>query len=312
MATIFKKLKKGISKTKSQVFDKINRAVKYHKKIDEDLLEEIEEILISGDVGVETTMEIIDRVRKRVKKERYEDSEDLIRVLKEEIIRLFPKTDFGEEDLRFRPYVILVVGVNGTGKTTSIAKLAYRFRNKGKKVLLAAADTFRAAAIEQLQVWADRLNVDMIKHQGGADPAAVVFDAIHAARARGADVLIIDTAGRLHTKVNLMEELKKVNRVIKKAMPDAPHQTLLVLDATTGQNAISQARQFVEATGVTGIILAKLDGTAKGGAILGICHQLALPVLYVGVGEGLEDMELFDPVEFVEGLFETSAAEEGS
>ena len=309
MANLFSKLKQGISKTKVQVFDRISSAVKSKRKIDDELLEEIEEILISGDVGVETSLELIERVKKRVKKEKYEDSEDLIMLLREEIVKMFPEGQFSEEQLEAKPYVMLVVGVNGTGKTTSIAKIANRFQQQGKKVLLAAADTFRAAAIEQLQVWADRLGVDMIKHHSGSDPAAVVFDALQAARAREADVLIIDTAGRLHTKVNLMEELKKIRRVIQKGMPDAPHLTLLVLDATTGQNALSQARQFVESVAVDGIVLTKLDGTAKGGSIIGISHQLGLPVYYVGVGEKMDDLQPFDPQLYAEGLFESNASE---
>jgi len=306
MANIFNKLKKGLSRTKSQVFDKITRAVSLNRKIDEDLLEEIEEILITGDVGVEPTLVLLDQIRRRVKKERVEDSSDLIRLLKEEMTRFFPEHHFSEDHLPARPYVILVVGVNGTGKTTSIAKLAYRFKKNGKSVLLAAADTFRAAAIEQLEIWANRVGVEMIKHQSGSDPAAVAFDAVQAARARNKDVLIIDTAGRLHTKTNLMEELRKIKRVIQKVIPEAPQEVWLVLDATIGQNAIQQAKQFVEATGVTGIILTKLDGTAKGGAILGIAHQLKIPVYYVGLGETIEDLEPFDPGAFVEGLFENS------
>ncbi len=267
------------------------------------MLDEIEEILISGDVGVETTLEIIDRLRYRVKKEKYADSEQLFSLLKEEIMRILPENPRKEERFEHHPHIILVVGVNGSGKTTSIAKLANRLQQKGKKVLLAAADTFRAAAIEQLQEWARRLKVDVIRHQSGADPAAVAFDALQAAKARDVDVLIIDTAGRLHTRVNLMEELRKVRRIIQKSDPDAPHDVLLVLDATTGQNALNQARQFVETAGVTGIVLAKLDGTAKGGAIIGITHQLKIPVNYVGLGEKIDDFEAFDAAEFVEGLF---------
>ncbi|RMF61158.1 MAG: signal recognition particle-docking protein FtsY, partial [Calditrichaeota bacterium] len=279
---LFGKFKKGVSKTRSQVFNRISHAVKAKKKIDDELLEEIEEILISGDVGVETSMELIERVKRRVKKEKYENSEDLLNILKEEIVSIFPPHHFKEDSFPEKPYVIMVVGVNGTGKTTSIAKMGYRFQQKGKRVMFAAADTFRAAAIEQLEVWANRLEIDLIKHQSGSDPAAVVFDAIQAAKARNIDVLIIDTAGRLHTKVNLMEELKKIRRVSQKAMEGTPHLTLLVLDATTGQNALSQAKQFVEAVEADGIILTKLDGTAKGGAIIGISSRLNLPVYYVG------------------------------
>ncbi len=304
MASLFDKLKKGISKTKTQVFDRVSYAIRAKKKIDEDLLEEIEEILISGDVGVEATRHIIEEVKKRVKRERYEDSEDLFRILKEEVANAFPRDDFRETHLPANPYIILIVGVNGTGKTTSIAKLANRFQQQGKKVLLAAGDTFRAAAIEQLQEWADRVQVELVKHQSGSDPAAVVFDALQAARSRGAEVIIIDTAGRLHTKVNLMEELKKIRRVIQKVVPQAPHLSLLVLDATTGQNALNQARQFIDSAGVNGIVLTKLDGTAKGGAIIGIAHELKIPVRYVGVGEAMDDLQPFDPQLYAEGLFE--------
>jgi fused signal recognition particle receptor len=291
MVSVFDKIKKGISKTKSQVFDRVTYAIKAKKRIDDELLEDIEEILISGDVGVETTLHIIDEVKRRVKKERYEDSDDLLKILKEEVAAVFPESKFQRSNLLPNPYIILVVGVNGTGKTTSIAKLANRFQQEGKRVLLAAADTFRAAAIEQLQEWANRINVEIIKHQSGSDPGAVVFDALQAAHSRQAEVIIIDTAGRLHTKVNLMEELKKIRRVIQKVFPDAPHLSLLVIDATTGQNAVNQARQFIDSVEVNGIVLTKLDGTAKGGAIIGIAHQLNLPVEYVGVGETLNFMQ---------------------
>ncbi len=309
MVNIFSKFKKGITKTRTQVFDRISAVVKSKKKIDEELLEEIEDILISGDVGVDTSLELLDRVKKRVKKEKYENSEDVIRLLEEEIVKMFPVGRFQEDELRAQPFVILVVGVNGTGKTTSIAKIGYRFRQQGKRVLFAAADTFRAAAIEQLQVWADRLGVEMIKHQSGSDPAAVAFDAVQAARARQGDVLLIDTAGRLHTKVNLMEELKKIRRVIQKVIPEAPHLTLLVLDATIGQNALNQARQFIDSVDVDGIVLTKLDGTAKGGSIIGISHQLGIPVYYVGLGEQMDDLQPFDPRLYAEGLFSEEITE---
>jgi fused signal recognition particle receptor len=303
MVSVFDKIKKGISKTKSQVFDRVTYAIKAKKRIDDELLEDIEEILISGDVGVETTLHIIDEVKRRVKKERYEDSDDLLKILKEEVAAVFPESKFQRSNLLPNPYIILVVGVNGTGKTTSIAKLANRFQQEGKRVLLAAADTFRAAAIEQLQEWANRINVEIIKHQSGSDPGAVVFDALQAAHSRQAEVIIIDTAGRLHTKVNLMEELKKIRRVIQKVFPDAPHLSLLVIDATTGQNAVNQARQFIDSVEVNGIVLTKLDGTAKGGAIIGIAHQLNLPVEYVGVGEAIDDLQPFNPEFYAEGLF---------
>lgn len=297
------KIKKGLQKTREQVFGQIQTTIFAARKIDDELLEEIEDLLISGDVGVDTTMEIIDRLKRRVKREKFENNEQLLELLKEEIAGMFA-SDTASPAPTPQPLVILIVGVNGTGKTTSIGKLAWRYRNEGKSVMVVAADTFRAAAIEQLQIWAERSGADFIRHQSGADPAAVIFDALQAARARGRDVVIIDTAGRLHTKVNLMEELKKIHRVIKKVIPEAPHQSLLVLDATVGQNALSQARQFIEAVGINGIILTKLDGTAKGGAIIGISHQLNIPVKYVGLGEKIEDLEPFDPRAFVDGLFE--------
>ncbi len=284
------------------MFGKIGNVLSRHNKIDDDLLEELEEILITGDVGVDTTMEIIEHLRQRVRKEKFETPEELNAILKDEIAKQleFPQEETGE---RPKPFVILVVGVNGTGKTTSIAKLAYHYQQQGKKVLLAAADTFRAAAIEQLDIWAKRLGCDIIKHQPNADPAAVVFDALSAAKARGADYVIIDTAGRLHTKVNLMAELEKIYKVIRKQIPDAPHEVILVLDAGNGQNAISQAREFVKAAKVNSIFLTKLDGTAKGGVVLSIKRQLGIPVKYIGLGEKMTDFELFNPNEFVEGLF---------
>ena len=297
------KIKKGLKKTREQVFGQIQSTIFAARKIDDELLEEIEDLLISGDVGVDTTLEIINRLKSRVKRQKFEDNQQLLTLLKEEIAGMFARNG-NEPSPPPQPLVILIVGVNGTGKTTSIGKLAWRYRNEGKSVMLVAADTFRAAAIEQLQIWAERAGADFIRHQSGADPAAVIFDALQAAKSRGKDVVIIDTAGRLHTKVNLMEELKKINRVIKKVIPDAPHQSLLVLDATIGQNALSQARQFIDTVGINGIILTKLDGTAKGGAIIGISHQLKIPVKYVGLGESIDDLEPFDPHAFVDGLFE--------
>ncbi len=295
------KLKQGLKKTRENVFSKLNNVFSTHKKIDDDLLEEIEEILITGDVGVETTLEIIDHLREQAKKQKIETVEDVRRVLKEELSKQLIAPS--QQEVTQKPFVILVVGVNGTGKTTSIAKLAHHFQQQGKKVLLAAADTFRAAAIEQLDIWAQRLGCDIIKHQPGADPAAVVFDALTAAKARDVDYVIIDTAGRLHTKVNLMSELSKIYRVIQKQIPDAPHEVVLVIDAGNGQNAISQAREFVKAVQVNSIFLTKLDGTAKGGVVLSIKRQLGIPVKYIGLGEQMSDFELFDPQEFVEGLF---------
>lgn len=297
------KIKTGLSKTREQVFDQIHDTIFFARKIDDELLEEIEDLLIMGDVGVDTTVEIIERLKKQVKRHNYNTAEQLYDILKEEIINLLKSSQPKKWKMLPQPFVIFVVGVNGTGKTTSIAKIARQYIQRGKKVLLVAADTFRAAAIQQLQIWADRVGAEIIKHQDGADPSAVVFDSLQAAKSRRTDVVIIDTAGRLHTKTNLMEELKKMHRVIQKILPDAPHQSLLVLDASTGQNAISQAKQFIEAVQVDGIVLAKLDGTAKGGAVIGISHQLNLPVLYIGLGEKMDDLEPFDANLFVEGLF---------
>ncbi|HID38519.1 MAG TPA: signal recognition particle-docking protein FtsY [Calditrichaeota bacterium] len=296
------KVKDGLKKTREGVFSKINRLITGKRKIDEDLLEEIEEILISGDVGVDTTLTILDRIRERVRKERYEDAEELDSLIKDEISSLLEGPP--PLELSKKPYIILVVGVNGTGKTTSIAKLAKYYQQQNKKVLLAAADTFRAAAIEQLSLWAERLDCDIIKHQANADPAAVVFDAVVAAKSRNMDILIIDTAGRLHTKVNLMAELDKIRRTIQRHMEDAPHEVVLVLDAGNGQNALVQAREFIRVSGANSIFLTKLDGTAKGGIVLSIRRELGIPVRYIGVGEKADDMEIFDPDEFVKGLFE--------
>ena len=295
------KLKKGLSKTRQGVFGKVSLLFSGSGKLDEELLEEVEEILIQGDVGVETTLYLIDRVRERARREKLDSREEAGKIFKEEIQNILLTPSF--ENTHEKPFVILMVGVNGTGKTTSIAKLAHYYKQQGKKVLLAAADTFRAAAIEQLSIWAKRVGCDVIKHQSGADPSAVVFDAITAAVAREVDYLIIDTAGRLHTKVNLMQELEKIYRVIQKKLPSAPHEVLLVLDATTGQNALNQAKQFLEAAKITAIFLTKLDGTARGGMVLTINRELGIPVKYVGLGEKLEDMALFDSKEFAEGLF---------
>ncbi len=297
----FGTMKNGLSKTRGGVFARMSRLFTAKRKIDEDLLEELEELLIAGDVGVDTTLYLLDRIRARVKKERYESAEELNRLIRSEVSELLSDEEPGKRDAK--PYVILVVGVNGTGKTTSIAKLATHFTRQGNKVLLAAADTFRAAAIEQLSIWGERIGCDVIKHQQNADPAAVVFDAVNAARARGADYLIVDTAGRLHTKVNLMNELEKIKKIIQRQIPDAPHEVILVLDAGNGQNAVSQAREFIKSTEVDSIFLTKLDGTARGGVVLSIKRELGVPVRYVGLGEKAEDMALFDPAEFVEGLF---------
>ena len=298
----FDKLKNGLSKTKNTVFAPINSLLKAIHRVDEDLLDELEEILITSDVGVEATEEIIDQLRDRIKDQRLKSADDVNAALREIMAEMIGES--GELDLSTSPSVILVIGVNGVGKTTSIAKIANNLKKSGKKVLLCAADTFRAAAIDQLQIWADRCGVDLIKHTEGSDPAAVVFDAASAAKSRGSDVLIIDTAGRLHNKKNLMDELAKISRVLDRELPDSARETLLVLDATTGQNAINQAKEFMNTGDITGIVLTKLDGTAKGGCILSIKRQLGIPVKYIGVGEGIDDMEKFDSADFIRALFE--------
>ncbi len=298
---MFGKIKASLTRTREGVFSKINRIVTGKRKIDDDLLDELEEILITGDVGVETSLHILDNIRKRVKKEKYQSSEELDGLIIDEVKQLldFKPLHISES----KPQVIFVVGVNGTGKTTSIAKLTRFYKSQGKTVLLAAADTFRAAAIEQLQTWGERLSTDVIRHNANADPSAVIYDACEAAMARKFDVLIIDTAGRLHTKVNLMNELEKMYNVIKRLIPSGPHETILVLDAGNGQNAVNQAREFIKTAKVDSIFLTKLDGTAKGGVVLGIKRELGIPVRYIGFGEKAEDMEVFNPEEFVEGLF---------
>ncbi len=298
------KFKQGLSKTRHNINEQIEVLVKSSKKLDEDFWEELEEILIQADVGVNTSVELVKNIRQTAKKKKINDSSEVLGLIREEVSRLLKGNG---EPLNIRPgqtSVILVVGVNGAGKTTSIGKLAYRFKQEGNKVLLAAADTFRAAAIDQLQVWADRVGVELIKHHEGSDPGAVVFDALSAARARQADILIIDTAGRLQNKSNLMKEIAKVKNIIEREIADGPHEVLLVLDATTGQNAISQARIFEEATGVTGLVLTKLDGTAKGGIVLAVSKELDIPVKLVGIGEELEDLRDFSPDIFAQALFE--------
>jgi fused signal recognition particle receptor len=300
------KLRMGLSKTRANLRDRMGNLLSRKKKIDPELLAEMEEILIQSDIGVGTTVKIVSRVRERVRQEKLEGApESVMQLLKDELLAILgTQEEHLDVDLH-EPYVIMVLGVNGTGKTTTIAKLAARFRRDGRKVILAAADTFRAAAVDQLEIWSQRVGgLDLIKHKDGSDPAAVAYDAIQAAVARGADVVIIDTAGRLHTKKNLMEELKKIKRVAGRALAGAPHEVLLVLDATTGQNAISQARQFKEAVEVTSIALAKLDGTAKGGIVVAIKDEFHIPVKLVGVGEKLEDLEDFSPKNFVDALFE--------
>ena len=297
----FEKLKQGLTKTKNAVFGQIDNIFRSFVRVDEDLFEELEEVLITADIGVDTTEEILDTLRERVKDERAKDPE-LVKKLLYDLL----KERIGEgEPLRLEttPSVILVIGVNGVGKTTSIGKIAHELKSQKKKVLVAAADTFRAAAADQLAVWCDRAGVDLIRQGDGADPASVVYDAIRAAESRHSDVLLVDTAGRLHNKKNLMDELAKINRVISRELPNASRETLLVLDATTGQNAILQAREFRDAAEITGLVLTKLDGTAKGGMVLTIKQSLGIPVKFIGVGEGIDDMKPFDPDEFAEALF---------
>jgi fused signal recognition particle receptor len=296
--------KEGLSKTRTAFVEKVEELITRRKKIDEQFYEELEEILIGADVGVNTVMQLIDELRAEVKKRKIEDAADLQPVLSEKLIELMKGDDHA--GLRMAPSgitVILFVGVNGVGKTTTIGKLAHKFKSEGKSVLLAAGDTFRAGAIEQLEVWGQRVGVDVIKQQSGSDPAAVMFDAVQAAKQRGVDVLLCDTAGRLQNKTNLMEELNKIFRVIQRELPDAPHEVLLVLDATTGQNALSQAKLFGEKSGVTGLVLTKLDGTAKGGIVIAIRNELSLPVKLVGLGEKMGDLQQFDSEQFIHALF---------
>jgi fused signal recognition particle receptor len=300
----FERLKLGLKKTKDGLVGRIDTLALGKKEIDAETLEELEEILITSDIGVKTTVELIRTLEQRLGRNELKDGEALRCALKEEILARLEAHHRVLDIAGQQPFVLLVIGVNGVGKTTTIGKLASRFSAEGKKVLLAAADTFRAAAAEQLESWGNRSGVDVIRHKEGADPSAVVFDACKAAVARQVDILIVDTAGRLHTKVNLMEEMKKIRRVIDREIPGAPHETLLVLDAATGQNAISQARIFKDAAGVTGIALTKLDGTAKGGILVAISHEFALPVRYIGVGESIDDLRDFDPREFTDALFQ--------
>lgn len=301
-------LDKGLEKTKQSVFSKIARAVAGKSKVDDDVLDNLEEILISSDVGVDTTVKIIDRIEERVARDKYVSTSELNGILRDTIAQLLTENNNGDNsnwDLPadHKPYVILVVGVNGVGKTTTIGKLAYQFKQAGKKVYLGAADTFRAAAIEQIQIWGDRVGVPVVKQQMGSDPASVAFDTLQSAKANGADVVLIDTAGRLHNKVGLMNELKKIKDVMKKVVPTAPDEVLLVLDGSTGQNAFEQAKQFAAVTQITSLAITKLDGTAKGGVVIGISDQLKVPVKYIGLGEGMEDLQLFDKDEFVDSLF---------
>ena len=301
-------LDKGLSKTKENVFSKITRAIAGKSKVDDEVLENLEEVLITSDVGVDTTLKIISRIEDRVARDKYVTTSELTAILREEIASLL--TENHTEDLESftvpedkKPYVIMVVGVNGVGKTTTIGKLAYQFKKAGKNVYLGAADTFRAAAVEQLVIWSERVGVPIVKQKMGSDPASVAFDTLSSAKANGADVVIIDTAGRLHNKINLMNELTKIKNVMKKVVPDAPHEVLLVLDGSTGQNAFEQAKQFTAATEVNALAVTKLDGTAKGGVVIGISDHFRIPVKYIGLGEGMEDLQVFNRKEFVNSLF---------
>ncbi len=301
-------LDKGLEKTKTSVLDKLTRAVAGKSKVDDDVLDNLEEVLITSDVGVDTTLKIIHRIEERVARDKYLGTSELNRILRSEIASLLEENNAGDSDnwdlpSDHRPYVILVVGVNGVGKTTTIGKLAYQFKKAGKKVYLGAADTFRAAAVEQLCIWGERVGVPVVRQQMGSDPASVAFDTLSSAKANGADVVIIDTAGRLHNKVGLMNELKKIKEVMKKVLPQAPDEVLLVLDGSTGQNAFEQARQFAAVTQITSLAITKLDGTAKGGVVIGISDQMKVPVKYIGLGEGMEDLQLFNRSQFVDSLF---------
>jgi len=311
---IFNKEKKqaldeGLSKTKESLFGKLKRAVVGKSKVDEEVLDELENILISSDVGVATTIKIIERIEQRASKDKYVNTEELNVILKDEIIALLSENKVSDDYTNFelpsekKPYVIMVVGVNGVGKTTTIGKLSHQFKKAGKSVILGAADTFRAAAVDQLKIWSERVGVDIVEKGMNADPGSVAFDTLNSAMAKNADVVIIDTAGRLHNKINLMNELTKIRNVMKKVIPDAPHEVLLVLDGSTGQNAFEQVKQFTAATDVTALAITKLDGTAKGGVVIGISDQFKIPVKYIGVGEKMEDLQVFERKEFVDSLF---------
>ena len=302
-------LDKGLEKTKQSVFSKLARVVAGKSKVDDDVLDDLEEVLITSDVGVDTTLKIIKRIEERVARDKYVSTSELNGILRDEIAQLLTETGASDADTwdlpaDHKPYVILVVGGNGVGKTTTIGKLAYQFKKAGKKVYLGAADTFRAAAVEQICIWGERVGVPVVKQQMGADPASVAFDTLQSAKANGADVVLIDTAGRLHNKVGLMNELKKIKEVMKKVLPDAPDDVMLVLDGSTGQNAFEQAKQFAAVTQISSLAITKLDGTAKGGVVIGISDQLQVPVRYIGLGEGMEDLQLFNRREFVNSLFE--------
>ncbi len=299
-------LDEGLEKSSTGFFEKISKAVAGKSKVDDEVLDDLEEILIASDVGASTTIKIIERIENRVAKDKYFGTEELDRILKEEITALVvdnSRPDSQIEEQEKKPYVIMVVGVNGVGKTTTIGKLAHRFKSEGKSVVLGAADTFRAAAVDQLVIWSERVGVPIVKQAMGSDPASVAFDTVQSAQAQGADVVLIDTAGRLHNKVNLMNELTKIKRVMQKVIPDAPHEILLVLDGSTGQNAFEQARQFTAATEVSALAVTKLDGTAKGGVVIGISDQFQIPVKYIGVGEKMQDLQVFNAKEFVSSFF---------
>jgi fused signal recognition particle receptor len=301
-------LDQGLSKTKESLFDKLSRAVAGKSTVDDDVLDKLEEVLITGDVGVPTTIKIIKRIEARVQRDKYVSTSELNAILRDEIVELLKENNKGgsqhfSENTKSHPHVIMVVGVNGVGKTTTIGKLAHQFKQAGKTVVLGAADTFRAAAVDQLIIWSERAGVPIVQQGMGADPASVAFDTLSSAKAKNADIVIIDTAGRLHNKINLMNELTKIKNVMKKVIPDAPHEVLLVLDGSTGQNAIEQCRQFLAATDVTALAVTKLDGTAKGGVVIGISDEFKIPVKYIGVGEKIDQLQLFNPPEFVNSLF---------
>lgn len=301
-------LDRGLEKTKQSVFDKLSRAIVGKSKVDDSVLDDLEEILITSDVGVETTLKVIERIETRVARDKYISTSELNGILRDEIAALLAENNSDDNEnwdlpADHKPYVILVVGVNGVGKTTTIGKLAYQFKKAGKKVFLGAADTFRAAAVEQISIWGERVGVPVIKQQMGSDPASVAFDTLSSAKANGADVVLIDTAGRLHNKISLMNELKKIKDVMKKVLPEAPDEIMLVLDGSTGQNAFEQAKQFAAVTQITSLAITKLDGTAKGGVVIGISDQLKVPVKYIGLGEGMEDLQLFNKRQFVDSLF---------
>ncbi len=300
-------LDKGLEKSNKSFFGKLGKAVAGKSKVDEEVLDDLEEVLVTSDVGVKTTIKIIDRIEARVARDKYLGTAELDKILREEIAGLLSESGSGDQSMFAlpdkKPYVIMVVGVNGVGKTTTIGKLAHQFKGQGKEVVLGAADTFRAAAIEQLEIWSERVGTPIVKQKMGSDPASVAFDTLQSAVKRNADVVLIDTAGRLHNKVNLMNELTKVKRVMQKLIPDAPHEVLLVLDGSTGQNAFEQAKQFTKATKVSSLAVTKLDGTAKGGVVIGISDQFQIPVKYIGVGEGIEDLQIFNKMEFVDSFF---------